>query len=85
MNFVKLRWTFIWASAAAAFALCWAGTISSFGLAGVYLGWIAAAIVAPLAAIVVSVVWSAVALTVLLGWHVHACERGGGFNAKATP
>jgi hypothetical protein len=40
--------------------------------------------VAPLVAIVVSVVWSAVAMTVLLGWHVHACERGGGFDARAT-
>ena len=84
MDFVKLRRVFIGLSAAAAFALCWAGAISSFGLAGLYLGWIAAAIVAPLAAAVVSVLWSTVALTVLLGWHFHASERGGSFGSQAA-
>jgi hypothetical protein len=46
---------------------------------GLYLGWIAAAIVAPLAALLVSAVWSTIALTALLGWHVHVCGRDGGF------
>lgn len=84
MDFVKLRRTFIWGAAATAFALCWAWAISSFGMTGLYVGWIAAAIVAPLAAVLVSFLWTIIALTVLLGWHVHASERGGSFGSQAS-
>lgn len=84
MDFVKLRRAFIWVPAAAAFALCWAGVIAAFGPIGLYLGWIPALILAPVAALAVSSLWSVIALTTLLGWHVHASERGGAFGARAS-
>jgi hypothetical protein len=76
MDFVKSRQALIWISAVLAFAICWGWAISSFGTIGLYAGWIAAAIVAPLAGIAVSLLWTLVALTVLLGWHFHAADRG---------
>jgi hypothetical protein len=84
MSFMKLRRVVIGLLAAATFALCWGGAISSFGQTGLYLGWIAAAIAARLAAVVASVLWSTIALTVLLGWHFHASERDGFFAAPAA-
>lgn len=84
MDFVRTRQALIWISAVAAFAICWAWAISSFGAMGLYAGWIAAAIVAPLTGIVVSLLWTVIALTVLLTWHCRASDRGGAFGPEGS-
>jgi hypothetical protein len=64
--------------------MCWGWAIASWGSIGLYAGWIPAAIAAPLAAALVSTLWSVIALTVLFGWHFHASERGGSFGSRAS-
>lgn len=75
MSCMKWRRVLIWAIPAAIFAFCWAWAVASFGLTGVYVGWIPAVIVGRLAAVVTSLTWSVVALTVLLSWHLRAAEH----------
>jgi hypothetical protein len=84
MDFVKSRRALICIAAAITFAICWASAISSWGSIGLYVGWIPAAILAPMAGALVWFVWSLVALVVLIGWHVHAAERGGAFGTETS-
>jgi hypothetical protein len=80
MGFAKSRRALIWGSAAAVFAICWALAITSFGTVGLYAGWLPALVIAPLAGAAVSFLWTVIALTVLLGWHLHASERDRNFG-----
>jgi hypothetical protein len=75
MCFATSRRALIWGSALAVFAMCWAWAITSFGTMGLYAGWLPALVLAPLAGAAVSFVWTVIALTVLLGWHLRASER----------
>jgi|GEM_PF-4079792 len=84
MDFMGVGRILTWVVATAVFAACWAWAISSWGLLGLYVGWIPALIPAPLAAVAVSSLWSVIGLTALLGWHFHACERDGDFGPE-TP
>lgn len=80
MGFATSRRALVWGSAVAVFALCWTWAISSFGAMGLYAGWLPGLVLAPLAAGLASLLWSIIALAVLLGWHFRASDRGGPFG-----
>ena len=63
-----------------AFAVSWAGAISSFGIVGLLAGWLPAAVLALAAASLAWLAWAVVALTALLGWHCRARERSEAFS-----
>jgi hypothetical protein len=80
MDFMRSGRILTLTCAALAFALSWAGAVSSFGTVGLIAGWLPAAIVAIAAASLAWLAWTVIALTMLLGWHCHARERGEAFS-----
>jgi hypothetical protein len=84
MDFMRLGRVLCWGSASAAFAVCWGWAIGSWGLMGLYVGWVPAVVLAPFAAALMSFLWSVIGLAALIGWHCHASERGGAFEAEPS-
>ena len=80
MDFVRSGRALALICALVAFAVSWAGAISSFGTVGLLAGWLPAAVLALGVASLAWLAWTVVALTVLLGWHCHARARGEAFG-----
>lgn len=84
MDFMKWRSVLIWVLPVGLFALCWAWAATSWGDVGLYVGWIPAMIVGRLSGVLTSLVWTVIALTLLLAWHFHAGEHRGSRDQRSS-